>query len=48
MAKPPFLFKGKESAAEERAEKKVPARKYAAGERAEKRMPAKQAKGRKC
>jgi len=43
--KPPFMFKGKESGKEEKAEKKVGKAAYAKGEKAEAKMP--QAK-KKC
>lgn len=46
--KPAFLFKGKESAKEEKAEKKVGKAAYARGEKREgEKMPAKKF-GKKC
>lgn len=42
--KPAFLFKGKESAKEEKAEKKLGPAAYAKGEKSEKKAPMKKGK----
>jgi len=46
--KPPFLFKGKESAKEEKSEKKMPPKAYASGERKEAKANPKVHGKKKC